>query len=147
MKLRHFCNMFRVKNYAWRTKCKKKVWHEESSHSVKSVHIWSYSGLYFPAFGLDTDQNNSEYGHFWRSGKVQFRQIYATLPGPIPWKTVNRNYSMKFFIILSSSVMLCKKYSMSKKSTLLKVFLSRYLWSICTKLMFYRLVHTYKIDI
>ena len=32
-------------------------------HSVKSVSIWSYSGPYFPALGL----NNTEYGHFSRS--------------------------------------------------------------------------------
>ena len=45
-----------------------------------SVRIWTYSGLYIPAFGLNTerytvfirirentDQNNSEYGHFLRS--------------------------------------------------------------------------------
>ena len=50
------------------------------SHCVKSVRIRSYSGPYFPAFGLNaerspysvqmqekTDQNNSEYGHFSRS--------------------------------------------------------------------------------
>ena len=50
------------------------------SHCVKSVRIRSYSGPYFPAFGLNaerspysvqmqekTDQNNSEYrGHFSR---------------------------------------------------------------------------------
>ena len=46
---------------------------------VKSVRIRSYSGLYYPAFGLhtispysvkmweNTDQNNPEYGHFLRS--------------------------------------------------------------------------------
>ena len=50
---------------------------------VKIVHIRSYSGLHFPALGLNTerysvsaysaripeniDQNNSEYGHFARS--------------------------------------------------------------------------------
>ena len=33
---------------------------------MKSVHIWSYSGPCFPAFGL----NNSEYGHFLRSEHV-----------------------------------------------------------------------------
>ena len=33
-------------------------------HYVKSAHIRIYSGLYFPAFRLNTDQNNSEYGHF-----------------------------------------------------------------------------------
>ena len=33
-------------------------------HWVKSGRIRSYSFPYFPAFGLNTDQNNSEYGHF-----------------------------------------------------------------------------------
>ena len=32
-------------------------------HCMKSVHIWSYSGPYFPLLGL----NNSEYGQFLRS--------------------------------------------------------------------------------
>ena len=36
-------------------------------HSVKSVRIRSYSGPYFPAFILNTDQNNFEYGTFSRS--------------------------------------------------------------------------------
>ena len=50
-------------------------------HSVKSVRIRSYSGPYFPAFGRNTeryfvrmrentDQNNSEYGHFLRSADL-----------------------------------------------------------------------------
>ena len=52
---------------------------------LKNVRIWSYSGPYFPAFGLNTeryspsispylvrmrentDQNNSVYRHFFRS--------------------------------------------------------------------------------
>ena len=33
-------------------------------HCVKSARIRSYSGPYFPALGLNTDQNKSEYGHF-----------------------------------------------------------------------------------
>ena len=33
-------------------------------HFVKSVRIHSSSSPYFPAFGLNTDQNNSEYRHF-----------------------------------------------------------------------------------
>ena len=40
-----------------------------SVHCIKSVRIRSYSGLYFRAFGLNTDQNNSEYGHFLCSDK------------------------------------------------------------------------------
>ena len=41
--------------------------HLANYHSVKSVRIRSYSGPYSPAFGLNTDQNNSEYRHFLRS--------------------------------------------------------------------------------
>ena len=53
-------------------------------HCVKSVRILSYSGLYFPAFGLNTnispysdrmpentDQNNSKYRHFSRSAPLE----------------------------------------------------------------------------
>ena len=53
-------------------------------YCVKSIRIWSFSGPYFPAFGLNTeiysvtlriqskcgkimDQKNSEYGHLLRS--------------------------------------------------------------------------------
>ena len=57
-------------------------------HCVKSARIWSYTGLYFPSFGLNispysvrmrgnTDQNNSEYGHFLRSEKKKKKAAYA----------------------------------------------------------------------
>ena len=36
-------------------------------HYVKKVPIRSFSSPYFPAFELNTDQKNSEYGHFSRS--------------------------------------------------------------------------------
>ena len=36
-------------------------------HYVKSVCIRSFSGTYFPEFGLITDLKNSEYNHFSRS--------------------------------------------------------------------------------
>ena len=39
----------------------------QKHHCVKSVRIRSHSGSYFKAFGLNTDQNNSEYGNFSRS--------------------------------------------------------------------------------
>ena len=38
---------------------------------AKSVRIRSYSGPYFPAFGMNTDRNNSEYGHLLHSEKKQ----------------------------------------------------------------------------
>ena len=53
-------------------------------HCEKSVRIRSYSGPYFPAFGLNTerysysvrmrentDQNTSEYGHFLPSASIK----------------------------------------------------------------------------
>ena len=48
-------------------------------HCKKSVRIWSFSGLYFPAFGLNsvqmqenTDHKNSKSGHFSRIGTYCF---------------------------------------------------------------------------
>ena len=40
---------------------------EIAFHCMKSVCIRSFSGRYFPAFGLNTDQKNSEYGDFLHS--------------------------------------------------------------------------------
>ena len=37
---------------------------------AKSGRIWSFSGLYLPGFGLNTDLKNSKYGHFSRSETV-----------------------------------------------------------------------------
>ena len=37
-------------------------------HCVKSVHIWSYSAPHFPSFRPNSDQGNSEYGHFLQHG-------------------------------------------------------------------------------
>ena len=37
------------------------------NHCVKSVRIQSFSGPYFPAFGLNMDQKNSEYRNILRS--------------------------------------------------------------------------------
>ena len=43
-----------------------------TAHCVKSVGIRNYSGSHFPAFGPNTDQNNSEYGHFLCSGEFYY---------------------------------------------------------------------------
>ena len=46
---------------------------------MKSVLIRSYSGPYFPAFGLNTDQNDFEYEHFLGSEKVEgYLGVYKT---------------------------------------------------------------------
>ena len=41
---------------------------------VKSVHIRIFSGPYFPVFGLNADQKNSEHGNFSLSDTL--RKIY-----------------------------------------------------------------------
>ena len=46
-----------------------KTQYRAAQHCVESVRIRSYSDLYFPEFGLNTDQNNSKYGHFLRSAR------------------------------------------------------------------------------
>ena len=45
-------------------------------HWVKSFRIWSFSGPHFPAFKLNTDQKNSIYRHFSRSGML-LKKEYA----------------------------------------------------------------------
>ena len=47
---------------------------------VKSVGIWSFSGPHFPAFGLNTDQKNSEYGHFSSSALIIVICLSNALP-------------------------------------------------------------------
>ena len=42
----------------------------DNQHRVKSVHISSFSVPYFPTFGLNKDQKNSEYGHFPHSANI-----------------------------------------------------------------------------
>ena len=39
-----------------------------ASHCIKIVRIRNFPGLYFPAFGVNTDQKNSKYKHLSRSG-------------------------------------------------------------------------------
>ena len=69
--------------------------YHKQHHCVKSVNIRSYSGPYFPAFGLNTerygilvllspdarskDQNNSEYGHFLR-GACDAHTLQSAFP-------------------------------------------------------------------
>ena len=43
----------------------------QRAHCVKSVRIRSYSGLYFPAFGMNTDQYTSEHEHFLPCGYLK----------------------------------------------------------------------------
>ena len=54
-------------------------------HCVKSIRIRSYSGPHFPTFGLNTDQNNYEYGHFLRSNEHSAIINPKSLRLALPW--------------------------------------------------------------
>ena len=45
-------------------------------HCVKSLGVWSYSGPHFPAFGFNTDLNNSEYEHVLPNGIYMYVYVY-----------------------------------------------------------------------
>ena len=51
-----------------------------SAHCVKGVRIRSLSGPYSPAFGMNTDQKTSEYGHFSRSDNLEVNVRKKSLP-------------------------------------------------------------------
>ena len=65
-----------TKQNFWKTAFEKFEGKCSALHCVKSVHIRSYSGPYFPTFGLtvrmreNAGQNNSEYGHFLSSVRL-----------------------------------------------------------------------------
>ena len=48
------------------------------AHCVKNVGIWSFSGPYSVRMRENTDQKNSEYGHFQCSGYRQNIFIFVS---------------------------------------------------------------------
>ena len=50
----------------------------DTIHCVKSVRIRSYSGLYSVRMRENTDQNNSEYGHFLQSDMLSSIKLILT---------------------------------------------------------------------
>ena len=47
------------------------------NHCIKSVRIQSYSGPYFSALGMNTDQNNSGCGYFSSSEQVTVKHLIS----------------------------------------------------------------------
>ena len=78
-------------------------------HCEKSVRIWSYSGPYFPAFGLNMDQDNAEYEHFLRCGLwILFMELFSALPQkhlPLKWLLAILHRLFICFVNLSLSSM------------------------------------------
>ena len=81
---------------------------------MKSVRIWSYSGPCFPAFGLNTDQNNSEYGHFLRSDAYNFLglRLFALDKCTIIFSHLNGIFHTNHFQDLSIEklILICSLY-------------------------------------
>ena len=65
------------------------------SHCVKSVLIRSFSDLFFPVFGLTTDQKTFEYGHFSRCFGV-YSFIFANFH---PFMSLSQNVPTKLEVI------------------------------------------------
>ena len=53
---------------------------------MKSIHIWSFSGPYFPAFGLNTNQKNSEYGNVSHGQFSKIANFMLDLINPLSFK-------------------------------------------------------------
>ena len=75
-----------LKNVTWRTQLNETV-RDTAYHLTlrESVRVWSFSGPYFPAFGLNTDQKISDYEHFsrsviWRWFWIEIEVMVATVP-------------------------------------------------------------------
>ena len=45
-------------------------------HCMKIFRIRNFSGQYFPAFGLNTDEKNAEYGHFLHGDMMYTHKQY-----------------------------------------------------------------------
>ena len=114
-----------------------------NGHCVKSVLIRSFSGPNFPEFGLNTDQKNSEYGHFSRCGQCKIKnRILIQLPSYMctmywcSFQNCNRTYVC--FVDLNEglieSVILCFRviYVLYIKSTMI----SKSSYLVCSKELF-----------
>ena len=82
---------------------------------AKAVRILSYSGPYIPAFGLNTDQNNFEYGHFFR---ILYSFIYFSL------RILKISVNSKFIISRANQKSL-EKWIYTKPNTTWKVSVFR----------------------
>ena len=77
LKLFYICKASVIKSYQ---RCLKNTGplnikkHVLFAHSVKSVQIWSFSGPYFPAFGLNTDNYSVNYRVESKCKKIRTRK-------------------------------------------------------------------------
>ena len=95
---------------------------------VKSVPILSHSGPYFPSFGLNTDQNNSEYRHFSSSDCSISLWWFKFLKTALSWlkigKTTTNQIWMSFSVKFWPS--LHKRNCEYRKMLNLKLFYSSF---------------------
>ena len=99
-------------------------------HCVKSVHIRSFSGPYFSAFGLSVRQKNSEYGHILHSddksktaikSKIQYLSlilIYPVLVMATILKTTGLASCFRLNEIMPLIFVFCLNYRLCSRSML-----------------------------
>ena len=116
---------------------------------MKSVHVWSFSGSNFPAFGLNaerypysdriqgnTDQKNSKYGHFFLSEKdfYVFKEYSETLSF-----TFSQYYYQKSSLTQTSTAIDYCKFIMYLLKKILKIIRSihdKFVISFCDFIFF-----------
>ena len=91
-----------------------KVVKSKDVHCVKSVRIRSYSGPYFPAFGLNTDQYNSEYGHFLRSSCYRIKFC--------PQWLIFTHFSNSNFLVIKKPLKIKSEYQLAYSWFIFNIF-------------------------
>lgn len=96
-------------------------------HCVKSICIWSFSGPYSVTMMENTDQKNTEYGHFPR-------YIRSNVYWSVPKKTLVNIYDETFFqkCFMAKYTKKNMERKFTKKALLLKGFnvVFFYLWKL-----------------
>ena len=80
-------------------------------HCVKSIRVRSYSGTYFAAFRLNSDENNSEYGHFLRGvflRKTIHHRCFTKFEIPLcKWSSIKFFHGKAWMKIIPASLFDC----------------------------------------
>ena len=107
------------------------IFYNPSKHCVKIIRIRSYSGPYIPAFGLNTvrmrentDQNNSEYEHYWHSETFssflpnleEFVKIFWSFPSNLELELMFSSFSLSLICTIFNLLM-PKINTMSQRQT------------------------------
>ena len=83
-------------------------------HRVKSVEMWSFSGLYFPAFGLNTEWYSNSPHSVWMRENTDLKKLRI-------WTAFTQYYPIwavyEFLLINWNALLICKVFHFDKSKT------------------------------